>query len=223
MAAREEKAAVVEEVRAKLEDSDAVILTEYRGLTVAAISALRRSLDPVGGEYRVYKNTLVRRAVDGLGLELDDLLVGPTALAFVRKPQDGGTADPVAVAKALRTFAQTNDNLVLKGGLLGTRVLTAADVDALAKVAPREELLARLAGALAAPMQQFAGLLQALPQRFAYALQALIDAGGAAGAPGPAAEAAGPEGEAAGSPAEAAETQTEEAPETPGQDEQPEE
>ena len=111
----------------------------------------------------------MRFAVRDLGLdELETLLVGPTAIAFV----DG---DAVGVAKALRDFARTNPNLVVKGGVLGTKVLTAADAGALADLPSREVLLARLAGGLAAPLQQFAGLLQALPRNFAYGLKALID------------------------------------------------
>ena len=173
---RPEKVAVVEEVRAKLEAADAAVLTEYRGLNVSATAELRRALSAVGGEYKVYKNTLVRFAARDLGLEIDDLLTGPTAIAFI----DG---DPVAVAKALKDFAKTNPALVIKGGLLGEKTLSEADVKALADVEPREVLLARIAGAFAAPMQQFAGLLEALPRNFAYGLKALIDQGGAPGAP----------------------------------------
>jgi large subunit ribosomal protein L10 len=132
------------------------------------MAQLRRSLRAAGGDYKIYKNTLVRFAARDLGLELDDLLVGPTAIAFV----DG---DPVGVAKALRDFARTNPALVVKGGLLTGRFLDADQTRALADVPPREELLARLAGGLAAPLQQFAGLLQALPRNFAHGLKALID------------------------------------------------
>jgi large subunit ribosomal protein L10 len=165
---RPEKVAVVDEVRGRLSDSDAALLTEYRGLNVADISDLRRSLRQAGGDYKIYKNTLVRFAARELGLEIEDLLTGPTAIAFV----DG---DPVAVAKALRDFARNNQNLVVKGGVLGDKLLSADEAKALADVAPREELLARLAGAMAAPMQQFAGLLQAVPRSFAYGLSALIE------------------------------------------------
>ncbi len=98
---RPEKVAVVDEVRERFSQSDAAVLTEYRGLNVADISALRRSLRTAGGDYKIYKNTLVRFAARDLGLEIEDLLTGPTAIAFV----DG---DPVAVAKALRDFARTN-------------------------------------------------------------------------------------------------------------------
>ena len=114
----------------------------------------------------------MRFAARDLGLEIEEMLVGPTAIAFVRRDSDG---DPVLMAKALREFAKVNPNLEVKGGLLGDRPLTAADVDKLAQVAPREELLASLAYGLAAPMVQFAGLLQALPRNFAYGLKALID------------------------------------------------
>jgi large subunit ribosomal protein L10 len=144
------------------------------------MAVLRTALREAGAEYQIYKNTLVRFAARELDLEIEEMLVGPTAIAFVRRDSDG---DPVLMAKALKNFAKDNPHLEVKGGLLGDRPLTAADIDALASVAPREELLARLAGGLAAPMVQFAGLLQALPRNFAYGLQALIDQGGAPGAP----------------------------------------
>jgi large subunit ribosomal protein L10 len=165
---RPEKVAVVDEVRERLSSSEAALLTEYRGLNVTSIAQLRRSLREAGGEYKIYKNTLVRFAANDLGLDIDDLLTGPTAIAFV-------AGDPVNVAKALRDFARTNPALVLKGGLLGQKLLDADQTRALADIAPRDELLARLAGGMAAPMRQFAGLLQALPRSLAYGLQALID------------------------------------------------
>ncbi len=179
---RPEKVAVVTEVRERLSSSNGALLTEYRGLKVSDLAALRRSVGDAGGEYRIFKNTLVRRAAAELQLtDLEPLLVGPTAIAFV----DG---DAVAVAKSLRDFARTNPNLTIKGGLLGTKVLTAADATALADVAPREVLLAMFAGALAAPLQKMAGLLQALPRNFAYGLSALLEKRQqAGGAPEPAA------------------------------------
>lgn len=169
---RPEKVAVVEEVKSRLGDADAAVLTDYRGIDVPGMATLRTALREAGAEYAIYKNTLVRFAARDLGLEIEEMLVGPTAIAFIRRDSDG---DPVLMAKALRDFAKTNPNLEVKGGLLGDRPLTAADVDQLAQVAPREELLARLAGGIAAPMVQFAGLLQALPRNFAYGLKALID------------------------------------------------
>ena len=177
---RPEKVAVVDEVKDKISSSSAALLTEYRGLTVSDMQTLRRSLREAGGEYKIYKNTLVRFAARDLDLEIEDMLTGPTAIAFV---SSDGAGDPVPVAKVLKDFAKTNANLVVKGGVLGDKVLSADDTKALADVAPREVLLAQLAGAMAAPMQQFASLLNALPQKFAYAMQALIDQGGAPGAP----------------------------------------
>lgn len=204
---RPEKVAVVDEVKGKLDAAQAALLTEYRGLTVTDLQTLRRSMREAGGEVKVYKNTLVRFAARDLGLDIDDMLTGPTAIAFVAT--EGG--DPVVVAKALKDFAKTNPALVMKGGVLGDKVLSADEAKALADVEPRDVLLAKLAGAMAAPMQQFAGLLQALPRNFAYGLQALIEQGGAPGAPAPA-PAADPEPETPSASAEAAEEPAPEAP-----------
>ena len=181
--ARPGKVAVVDEVRERLSSTEAVVLTEYRGLDVPALAELRRALRDAGGEYKVYKNTLVRFAVQELGLDLEDLLVGPTAMAFVGEREDGTAGDAVSVARALREFAKDHQSLLIKGGLLDGKRLGADEIDALAQIAPREILLAQLAGAMAAPMQQFAGLLQALPQNMAYALKALIEERGGVVAP----------------------------------------
>ncbi len=169
---RPEKVAVVEEVRTRLDSSNAAILTEYRGLKVKDLADLRRALRAAGGEYKVYKNTLVRFAVHDLGLEqLESMLEGPTAITFV-------DADAVTVAKALQDFIRAHPQLVVKGGLLGGSILSAADATALADIPPRPVLLSRLAGGLAAPLTQFAGLLEALPRNLAYGMKALIDKGG---------------------------------------------
>ncbi len=182
---RSEKVAVVTEVRERFEAADAALLTEYRGLNVKALAELRRQLRPAGGEYKVYKNTLVRFAARDLGADdLVTLLTGPTAITFVK-------GDAAAAAKTLRDYARTNQNLVVKGGLLGGKVLSAGDVQALADLPSRDVLLAQLAGAFQAPLVKLAGLLQALPRNFAYGLQALIDQGGASGA-APATDAATP-------------------------------
>jgi large subunit ribosomal protein L10 len=165
---RAEKVALVDEVRTRLSSSSAAILTEYRGLKVSELAGLRRALRQAGGEYKIYKNTLVRFAVRDLHLAaLEPLVEGPTAIAFV----DG---DAASVAKALRDFARTNPHLVVKGGLLGQNVLSAADAGALADLPSRDRMLAQIAGALAAPLQQFASFLQAAPQNLAYGLRALI-------------------------------------------------
>ena len=172
---RNQKAAVVEEVRDRIASTEALVLTEYRGLDVPALAELREVLRAAGGEYKVYKNTLVRLAVHELDLDLEELLVGPTALAFVAEKPDGTKGDAAAVAKALKDFAKDNDSLVVKGGLLDGELLSPAQIESLAKLPPREVLLAQIAGALAAPLQKFAGLLNALPQNMAYALKALLD------------------------------------------------
>ncbi len=172
---RPEKVAVVAEVRDRLVASDAALLTEYRGLNVSQMAALRRALRAAGGEYTIYKNTMVRLAVAELGLEIADLLTGPTAIAFVGPGDDGKAGETAAVAKALRDFSRTNRALVLKGGVLGGRVLTANDLIALADLPSRDVLLAQLAGAFQAPLAKLAGLLEALPRNFAYGLKALID------------------------------------------------
>jgi len=179
---RPEKVAVVDEVRERFARSSAALLTEYRGLDVGALADLRRALRDAGSDYKIYKNTLVRFAARDQGLEIEELLTGPTAIAFVRDGSDGTAGDPVMVAKALRDFARGHPALVIKGGVMGENPLSADDARALADVEPREVLLARLAGAFAAPMQQFASLLEALPRNFAYGLKALIDQGGADGA-----------------------------------------
>ncbi|MBM3717964.1 MAG: 50S ribosomal protein L10 [Actinobacteria bacterium] len=166
---RSEKEAVVAEVRGKLESATAVIVTEYRGLTVPNLASLRTSLRGVGAEYRVYKNTLARFAARESGIEgLESLLTGPTALAFV----DG---DVAAVAKTLTEYAKTNPLLVIRGGAVAGKAVTATDVEMLADLPPREVMLAQFAGLMQAPLVKTAGLLQALPRNMAYGLKALVD------------------------------------------------
>src|SRR3954453_12839589 len=166
---RQEKVAVVTEVREKLENADATFVTEYRGMTVGALAQLRRSPGQPGAEYKVYKNTLARFAARDAGVNgLEELLVGPTGITFV-------TGDVAAAAKALRDLSRTNPLLVLKGGSLGKAVLSAKDVEALADLPSRDVLLAQFAGALQAPLVKTAILLQALPRNLAYGLKALID------------------------------------------------
>jgi len=180
---RPEKVAIVDEVREKLTNSDGALLTEYRGLDVPAMAELRRALREAGSEYKIYKNTLVRLAAREIGLEIEDLLTGPTAIAFVGEKPDGTPGDVAAAAKALKDFARHNDALVVKGGVLDDKLLSSEDLKALAELPSRDVLLAQLAGAFQAPIAKLAGLLQALPRDFAYGLKALIDQGGAADAP----------------------------------------
>jgi large subunit ribosomal protein L10 len=184
------KGAVIDEIRSKLDAADAAVLTEYRGLTVTELATLRASLRPADTEYKVFKNTLARRAAQDTGLaEIVPLLEGPVAIAFV-------SGDAVMAAKALRDFARNNPNLIVKGGLLNDRVLSQADMAALADVAPREVLLARLAGGFQAPLVKAAGLFQAFTRNMAYGLKALVEQriAGGEGLPAPEPELPEPEG-----------------------------
>ena len=199
------KVEVVDEVKTRMSTATASIVSEYRGLTVAELADLRHALAAVGGDYKIFKNTLVRRAINGGDYQpLEEYLSGPSALTFVQ-------GDISAVAKALRDFSRANPHLVIKGGLADGSLLSPTDLAALADLPPREVLLARLAGALAAPMTQLAGLLKALPQNLAYGISALIEQQGgvdeAAAAPVEAAEVA----EAQTAEAETAEAVTAEA------------
>jgi large subunit ribosomal protein L10 len=166
---RPQKVAVVTEVRERLDAAEAAILTEYRGLTVAELAALRSALRAAGGDYKVYKNTLVKLAISGGRHEaLAPLLEGPTAIAFV-------AGEVSAAAKALRDYSRTYPSLVIKGGLHSEGFLSAQELNVLADLPPRDVLLAQLAGAIAAPLRQLAGLMQALPRNLAYGLSALLD------------------------------------------------
>ena len=170
-AQQQRKSEVIDDITARLRMAEASVLTEYRGLTVTDLANLRAALRPASADYKVYKNTLARRAAADVGLtELAEWLEGPVAIAFVRA--DG---DAVVAAKALRDFAKGNPNLILKGGMLGPRMLTVADVEALADVPPRDVILARLAGGFQAPLVKAAGLFQAFTRNFAYGLKAYID------------------------------------------------
>ena len=181
---RPDKVAVVDEVRTKLDEADGALLTEYRGLNVPQLAELRKALRDAGSEYKVYKNTLVRIAAADAGIEIaDEMLTGPTAIAFVNGGADGAPGDAAAVAKALKDFAKGNDKLVLKGGVLDGVVLSADDIMALAELPSREVLLSQIAGLLQAPLAEFLSLLDAVPREFSYALQALIEKGGAGEAP----------------------------------------
>lgn len=185
--ARPEKMAAVSEIAGRLTGSEVVVVSEYRGLSVSDLAQLRTNLRPAGGKYKIYKNTLTRMAAARaeVGDEFTELLIGPTAITYTDAPTREGI-DVVAIAKALKEFGAGHDKLVIKGGLFEGRFIDAAEVNRLADIEPREVLLAKLAGLMAAPMQQFAGLLQAVPRDFAGLLKALIDIGGAPGAPAPA-------------------------------------
>jgi large subunit ribosomal protein L10 len=166
--ARADKVAAVEEIADRFRDATASVVTEYRGLTMTQLITLRRSLG-TGATYRVAKNTLVKRAAEDAGVEgLDAMLVGPTAIAFI-------SGEPVDAAKALRDFAKDNKGLVIKGGYMDGRALTAPEVQSLADLESREVLLAKLAGAMKANLSKAAGLFAAPASQVARLAQALAD------------------------------------------------
>jgi large subunit ribosomal protein L10 len=188
--ARADKAADVAEIAENFRTSTAAVLTEYRGLTVAQLKTLRRSLGETN-QYAVVKNTLTKIAAKDAGVEgLDDLLAGPSAIAFIK-------GDPVVAAKGLRDFAKANPLLVIKGGYMDGKTLSAAEISKLADLESREVLLAKLAGAMKASLSQAAALFQAPLAQAARTIEALrvkaeADPSviGGAGAAAPAAEAA---------------------------------
>ena len=166
--ARPDKEAAVAELADKFRSSGAVLLTEYRGLSVADLRTLRRSLAG-NAEYAVVKNTLAAIAARQVGLEaLADDLTGPTALTFV-------TGEPVEAAKALRDFARDNANLVLKGGMMDGNVLDAAGVEKLASLESREVLLAKAVGAVQASLAKAAYLFAAPATQAVRTVDALRD------------------------------------------------
>ena len=166
---RPEKVAVVDEVREKLTNSTATVLTEYRGLTVSQLAALRAELRKANAEYKVAKNTLTRIAAREAGFDVpDEMLSGPTALAFCGD-------DPVSVAKALRTFAKANPNLIVKGAVLEGRLIGAEETGRLADLESREELLAKVAGMIMTLVAQPARLAQASLTKMAQLMAAYAE------------------------------------------------
>ena len=186
--ARPDKAADVAEIAENFRTSSATVLTEYRGLTVAQLKTLRRNLGE-SSQYAVVKNTLTKIAAREAGVEgLDDLLKGPSAIAFIK-------GDPVEAAKGLRDFAKANPLLIIKGGYMDGRALSAAEINKLADLESREVLLAKLAGAMKGSLSQAAALFNAPLANAARTIEALrvkaeADPSviGGAGAAAPAAE-----------------------------------
>jgi len=163
-----EKVTAVSEIVEHFNESSAAVITEYRGLTVKQLSTLRRNLGR-DTTYAVLKNTLTKRAAAQAGVAIDDsLLIGPTAIAFVK-------GDPVEAAKGLRDFARTNPLLVIKGGVLDGKSLSAAEVNKIADLESREVLLAKVAGVLKALPTRAAGLFQAPLSQVARLAKALED------------------------------------------------
>ena len=165
----EQKKAVVEQVSSVLTESQTAIVAEYRGLTVEKMTSLRREARGAGVYLQVVKNTLARRAVKGSDFEcLDEHLVGPVALA--------ASEDPVAAAKVLANFEKANESFSIKVGAMSGALLTVEEINALAKLPGREELLATLVGTMQAPITKFVQTLNEVPSKFVRALAAVRDA-----------------------------------------------
>jgi large subunit ribosomal protein L10 len=166
---RPEKVQAVADIKESLEGSEAVFLTEYRGLTVKAVQELRSNLRSSGAEYKVVKMTLARRAAGEAGISgLDEYLLGPTALAFAK-------SDPVATAKALKDFSKSHEVFVLKAGVLSGKLLSPEEISRLAEIESREVLLAKIAGAAKAPLAKAAGLFASFNRNAASMFQQLLD------------------------------------------------
>lgn len=167
---RPEKVEAVAEIKQRIEDADAVFVTEFRGMTVKQLQSLRRGLRAGGADYKVYKMSLARRAADELGLDgMAEHLAGPSALTFAG-------SDPVAAAKILKDVGRDNESLVIKAGLLrGGVVILPEQVSALAEIEPREVLLAKIAGAAKAPLQSMAGMLGSFTRNAATMFSQLLE------------------------------------------------
>jgi large subunit ribosomal protein L10 len=205
--ARADKATAVADIAEQFRESAATVITEYRGLSVANLAELRRSLAP-SATYSVAKNTLIRRAASEAGIEgLDELFVGPTAIAFV-------SGEAVDAAKAIKTFAKEHKALVIKGGYMDGHPLTVAEVERIADLESREVLLAKLAGAMKANLSKAAGLFNAPASQVARLAAALQEKRAAeeTAAPTEAPAAEAPAAEAPAAETETAETPAAEAP-----------
>ncbi len=166
---RQEKAEMIEEVSALVAKAHTIVLAEYRGLDVDAVTQLRKEARSQGVQLRVLKNTLARRAVNGTAFAgLSDKMVGPLVYGF--------SADPVAAAKVVSNFAKSNDKLVIKAGAMPNYVMDDKGVKALATMPSREELLAKLMATMQAPIGQFVRTLNEVPARFVRTVAAVRDA-----------------------------------------------
>lgn len=157
--ARPEKIAAVAEMKERLETCEIAIATQYIGINVEKVTELRRQLRAAGVEFKVYKNTLARRALKELDLEAAaDFMNGPTAWAFSK--------DPVASAKILKDFARKSPKVAMVGGVLNGKPVTGEQLKALASLPSRDQLLAQVVGTIAAPLRNFVGVLSAVPRNF---------------------------------------------------------
>ena len=166
---RGKKEEVVAGLRQSFAEAQAVFVADFKGIDMQALTGLRHKVREAGCEFKVAKNTLVKLAAQNTPMsQLDGLFIGNNALART-------TLDPAGLAKVLTDFAKTNDKLVIKGGLLGEKALTSAQIKALASLPGREVLLSTFLGALNAVPTGFVRVLAAVPQKLLYALTAIRD------------------------------------------------
>ncbi len=166
---REQKEVLVNRLHDELGQSQAVFITDYMGLNVEKLTQLRKNIKDAGGKYRVVKNTLLNRAARETPVaKLDASFAGPTAIAIALE-------DPVTIAKALVLFAKENEQLGLQAGVLGGKLLDENGIQSLAKMPPREVLLAQMLGSLNAPVSNFVGVFAAVLRQLVYVLKAVED------------------------------------------------
>ena len=164
--ARPEKVATVTEIRERIENSEIAILTKYVGINVENVSELRKQLREADVEYKVYKNTLARRALAEVGLEeVADVMDGPTAWAFSK--------DTVGPTKILNDFMKTSKFVQMSGGILSGKAVSSEQLKALASLPSRDQLLGQVAGTVAAPLRNFVGVISAVPRNLVNVLEAL--------------------------------------------------
>ena len=158
-----QKEATIAEIRELISNNDVAIMTQYVGMNVAQATRLRKQLRESGSKFKVFKNTLSRRALRELGIEnAADMMEGPTAWAFCK--------DPVAPAKVLKEFAKEVPLVAMRGGILNGVPVSAAQLDALAELPAREQLIAQVVGTIAMPLRNTVGVLSALPRNLVNAL-----------------------------------------------------
>jgi len=165
-----EKEETINELRAVLEASNGAILTDYRGLSVADLTDLRKKLRAIDGEFHIVKNTLFKRAADGVITDeaLGGYLEGPTAIGFAK-------GDPVAVTKALLDYSKDHKALSVKAGVLDGKVYDQDQILAISKLPSKEQLISQLLGSLNAPISNLVGTLAGITSNFVYTLQAIAD------------------------------------------------
>ena len=166
---REDKVQAVKDLEELFRSANALVLAEYRGLTVSQQTKLRRSLKNAGASFNVVKMSLAKRAAENIGLNsLSDYFAGPTGVTII-------DSDPVEAAKVLKDFSKENDAFVVKGGLMNSEPLTVEQINVLANIEPKDVLLAKIAGGFNAPLVKVAAGTKAIINKASYALSALVD------------------------------------------------